>query len=169
MEASGRSSPVRLALWAGLASVFSIVYFLLTTISIQRHEHCSVFAALWGRPFWMLAFFTPFAGGIAISLLAESRLRRNANSLVYSEPELALLRKGLGHPAWKVLGVAALGVYIALIALNSDRAILFYISLFPLQILARLYQVVTPKPNSVETLSLTTVSPIQSEHWGHTR
>jgi len=154
-------------LWSALASVFSIGYFLVTTLGIQRHEQSSVFAALRGRPFWILAYFTPVACGIAISLLAESRLRKRVKNLLYSEAELASLREGLAHPVWKILGVAAIAAYIALIVLGSNRAYMFYFSLLPFQTLTRLYQDITPKPNPVEILSLTTASPVQSEHWGH--
>ena len=169
MRASGNSSPMRLAVWAGLGSLMVAGTFPLGFFVLPRHDALSNLAQpapLWTKPWLMLLFVAPFVIGMAVLLWAETRLRRGVKGSVWTEAELSALRKRLEFPVWQWLGIPFFAIYIALIVRGVHSAALFFLMLWPFQVVMQLHQIVRPKAESAGFIRLVTSSPIRSEHWG---
>ena len=92
----------------------------------------------------------------------------------WTEQELEPLRLRLSHPVGKwligiVVVIAAFGILILLSARGFSSVGLIWVLLFPLQIMARVYQTVMPVGRSDSMQLGNNFAPIQSEHWGGRR
>jgi len=133
-------------------------------------------AVPWSRPLLIMACFFPLFCGYTISLSAERRLRKGMKEKAWTEQELEPLRLRLSLPVVKwligiviVIVIAAFGILILLSARGFSGVGLIWGLLFPLQIMARVYQLVMPAGRSDSMLLGNNLAPIQSEHWGGRR
>ena len=165
---------MRLACWAAAGSSGMAISFLLLIlpITLLRIDHCiGLFSSK--NLLRLTIVLTPLVSGLAVSLMAERRLRRGIDNEEWQERELVPLRKVLDHPAWTVIGVIPL---VALIGYGMTSKVfhgsaLFWGLMAPVQTISRLRMMV--KPKGVAGVGVLqdwrSFKPIQSEHWGKSR
>ncbi|MDQ2832432.1 MAG: hypothetical protein M3Y50_01580 [Acidobacteriota bacterium] len=163
---------MRLAVWAAAGSLLVASTFLIDFIPFAPAGGSGLVATLWIRRWMILSIFIPFFSGMAITFRAERQLRSGINNELWSDAELAPLRKLLRSPYWKWLAAADFGTYLALIVSNHHRAVTFFSVLWPFQVLLSLSNIVTPR-TSYSGLGVqidwAKSAPVRSEHWGETR
>jgi hypothetical protein len=176
MKTPQRTSPMRLACWAGIGSAIAASEFVVGFVNIPHltTKVPAMGAVLWPRPLLMMACLFPLICGYAISMSAERRLRKGMNEKAWTEQEPEPLRLRLSLPVVKwligiVIVIAAFGILILLSARGFSGVGLIWALIFPLQIMARVYQTVMPAGRSDSMLPGNNFAPIQSEHWGGRR
>lgn len=167
MNHAERSSPMRLAAWAGVGSVLvvsPVIFELLRLPQFLAHEGNSG-AVLSAWPLRLLVF-VPSLIGLGIALVAGQKLRGGIKKDAWTDAELEPLRRRLRKPVWGLVSVALviLGVGLVVTARGFDHAGWFCFLILPFQILLQIVQAVRPVESSRERIDGS--ATVRSEHWG---
>jgi hypothetical protein len=173
MKMLGSSSPLRLACWAGIGTAVMVIPFLLLVLlnPLLRINHCVELLSS-KNLLRLTVVLIPLLSGVAVSLMAERRLRRGIDNEEWQERELEPLREVLAYPVWTVMGVIPLVVLIGYgVTANVSHGMPLFSSLMlPVQMISRLRVMVKPKRVAGGGLQdWRSFKPIQSEHWGEPR
>jgi hypothetical protein len=109
----------------------------------------------------------PFVFGMGIIFMTERKLKAE----IWTDEELAPLRRLLDHPAWNVLVFSPFFVLLIMLSIRRlDHHIGSWVFLLmPSQTVMRLQQIVKPKVTSDRLLAWQNLAPLHSEHWGEPR
>ena len=155
MKMPQRTSPMRLACWAGAGSLITGSTILIAAI----------YRSAWA--------FVPFFVGGAIFLLAHRQLKLGIKNELWTDTEWEPLRRRSAHPAWWILFFLAFAALIVCdIVTDLHRGtFLLWAVLLPLQMMMSVQVIVKPSHSLGDggLLNLQNSSPIQSEHWGNSR
>jgi hypothetical protein len=167
MKVAGYGSPMRLACCAVFGSLF-VPASLLLELAMPRHNHLSLAATLWPHPWLMLLYYGPLVSGFAITVWSISRLTTGVKKNVWTEGELAPLRRRLELPIWIWLYLGAVAILIGVVAWRGHAGV-FLLMLFPFQMLMGMLGLFKPQTaTATGLLSGRMLTPIRSEHWGNT-
>jgi hypothetical protein len=173
MKMLGSSSPMRLASRALIGGAVMVIPFLLLMLlnPLLRIDHCvDLFSSK--NLLRLSVVLIPLLSGLAVSLMAERRLRRGIDNEEWEERDLEPLRKVLAYPVWTVISVIPLVVLIGYgVTSNVSRGLpLFWSLMIPTQTISRLRVMVKPKRVAGGGLQdWRSFKPIRSEHWGEPR
>jgi hypothetical protein len=170
MNYAERSSPMRLAGWAGVGSVLLVSPALVEFLQLPQflaHE-VSPAAILSGWPLRLIVFGVPFIVGLGISLVAGQKLRNGMKKGVWTDAELEPLRRGLRNPVLVLIATAllVLGFGLVVTSRGFDHAGYFAFLIMPFQIWSQIAQAVRPVDGSKERIDWNGSATIRSEHWG---
>jgi hypothetical protein len=155
-----KPSPKLLVTWAIAGAVLATSPWLLSFVHIPRLSvnGSGFWAVLWMNRLRFVAYFAPFAIGIAISLWAEQQLKRGFQDEIWSEAELESVRTLITKPVWSwaswlLIGAAVVSVIFSARTAHTDGNF-FYTLIFPILTATRIRQLVTPKIESTIGLNL---------------
>jgi hypothetical protein len=159
MKKPGHWSPMRLACLDLIGGLLVVTAFAQTLIYVLLGT---------GMPWtgkWM--WLGPLVFGMGIIFITERKLQAE----IWTDEELAPLRRLLDHPAWNVLVLAPFFVLLIMLSIRRlDHHMVSWVFLIlPSQTVIRLQQIVKPKVTSERLLAWQSFAPIHSEHWGEPR
>ncbi len=113
----------------------------------------------------MLLYYGPLAGGFAITVWAMSRLTKGVKKNVWTEYELAPLRRRSESPIWLWMYLAAFAILIGIVAWRGYAGF-FFLMIFPFQMLTGLLGLFQSQTTTSTGLLSRISTLIRSEHWG---
>jgi hypothetical protein len=172
MKTPVSTSPMRLALWVGAGCVLAMTPFVpgvLVHVPRLPASGYGLGAILWADRLRLLVFFVPFAIGMTVSTIAESRLRRGIDNELWQESEVELFRGRMAHPVWNVFAGLVLMAWLGYaFTANFLHGTWFWCLMVPMQSISRLRMMARPQRVSEGggLKDWRNFNPIQSEHWG---
>jgi hypothetical protein len=170
MNSAERSSPMRLAAWAGFGSVLfvsPVLFKFLRLLQSSTHE-VSQFAALSAWPLRLFVVGVPSLIGLGIALMAAQKLRGDVKKSAWTDAELDPLRRRLRNPVLILMltALVVLGIGLVVTSHGFDHAGYFCFLIMPFQIWSQIAQAVRPVDGSQERIDWNGSAAIRSEHWG---
>lgn len=171
MNSAERSSPMRLAGWAGVGSVLMVSPVILEFMRLPQilaHDG-SPGAVLSGWSLRLIVFGVPYLVGLGVALVAGQKLRSGMKKGIWTDAELEPLRRRLRNPVWGLVAVvpAVLGLVGLIVSSHGvNHAGYFCFLIMPLQIFSQITQAVRPIEGSQERIDWNGSATIRSEHWG---
>ena len=159
MKKPGQTSPMRLACWDLVGGLLIVSAFVQELMYVLLGN-----GTPWtGKWIWL----GPFVLGMGIIFLTERKLQAE----IWTDEELAPLRRLLDQPAWNVLVLIPFFVLLIMLSIRrlDHHIVPWVLLLMPSQTAMRLQQIVKPKVSSDRLLGWQSFAPIHSEHWGEPR
>jgi hypothetical protein len=168
-----KPDPKQLVTWAITGALIAASTWFLSFVHVPRLSPGGdgFWAVLWAGRLRFVAYFAPFAIGLALCLWAELRFKRGLKAEIWSEAELEPVRTMVARPLWSwtswlLIGTAVVAVILMAFTAGAGHMALFYILIYPIQIAARIRQLLTPKVKTDGLKDWQSIKPIQSDHWG---
>jgi len=172
MKGPQPSSPLQLTLWAGAGALLveiAICYASASHALRYPIQGAGLGPVLWANRLNFAVCFLPFIAGAIVWAQSLKRLRNGIKNDLWSEDDLASLRRCFDHAAWTVLSVVCVLVMLSQVVL-SKHVILgptYWVSFWTLQTFSQLRIALKRKTTgSVGLKNWQEWTPIRSEHWG---
>jgi len=169
--ADRKKNPKLLVTWAlagaFLAASACLVAFLpIPQFSTSGH---GLWPILWTNRLRLIAFLTPFALGLPLSLLAERQFIRCFQNNIWSDAELEPVKALVANPVWTWTSLALIVPWLVSVIFSRHTigGAFICIALLPTQTAQRIRQVITPRIEPPGRLfDWHNFKPLHSDHWG---
>jgi hypothetical protein len=168
-----KPDPKQLVTWAITGALIAASTWFLSFAHIPRltANGEGFWAVLWVNRLRFIAYFAPFAIGLALSLWAEHRFKGGLKGEIWSEAELEPVRAMVAKPLWSwtswlLIGAAVVAMILFAFTAGTGHMALLYLLFYPIQTAARLRQLLTPKITTGGLKDWQNFQPIHSDHWG---
>jgi hypothetical protein len=169
-----RPNAKHLATWAIAGAFLAASACLVTFLPIPHFSTSGhgLWPILWTNRLRLIAFLTPFALGLSLSLLAERQFKRGFQNNIWSDAELEPVKALVANSIWPWTSLALIVPLLVSVifsghSTHTSGGAFFCIALLPTQTAQRIRQLITPRIESAGGLiDWNNFKPLHSDHWG---
>ena len=160
--------------WLQLAMVGAVLMSLgafeaFVRVPLLAMHGNGFWSCVWAYRLRAAVYLGPFAAGLALLIWGEKRFKAGYQADLWSEAELAEVRRLLRTKLWLRVSWAVLLAWIVAMCWQHTMrgGALWYVLLMPSQLAQRIRQLITPPvPRSSGLGDWRNFGPLRSEHWG---
>lgn len=160
--------------WVRLAMVGSVLmalcaFLCLVHVPLLPGHGEGFWSCVWAYRLRTTVYLLPFAIGLGLLIWGEKRFKRGYRDDLWSEAELAEVRRVV---EWRIWSLVAFGIVVLwIVALCFEHSLrsagIWYVLMMPGQTAQRIKQLITPRVERSSGLAdWRNFGPLRSEHWG---